>query len=241
VSSSRSGRFWRRRGGRAAGACLTAAVVVLAVVVLAVVVLAVAVPGLRGPAAAAAWFAPPAAPGAGGAGGGGAGAGAGGDPGPRSGPFADAAAVPAPGAAPTRVRIPAIGVDSPLERLRLDAGGALTPPADFAEAGWYADGTVPGDVGPAVIAGHIDSTRGPAVFFRLDRLHAGDLVEVARGGDWLAFRVVAVDRYPKRAFPTAAVYGPTPDPQLRLITCGGAFDRSRRSYVDNTVVFAVGV
>jgi hypothetical protein len=146
---------------------------------------------------------------------------------------------PPAGAPPTRVRIPTIGVDSALEPLRLDASGALAGPKDYAEAGWYADGTVPGDVGPAVIAGHIDSTRGPAVFYRLGQLHPGDLVEVARSGRWLAFRVVAVGRYPKHAFPTAAVYGPTPDPQLRLITCGGAFDRARRSYVDNTVVYAV--
>jgi sortase (surface protein transpeptidase) len=143
------------------------------------------------------------------------------------------------GPAPSRVRIPAIGVDSPLEALHLDTTGALAPPSKYQDAGWYADGTPPGDVGPAVIAGHIDSKTGPAVFYRLDRLRPGDLVEVARGGHWLGFRVVAIDRYPKKAFPTAAVYGPTPDPQLRLITCGGAFDRARKSYVDNTVVYAV--
>jgi LPXTG-site transpeptidase (sortase) family protein len=139
---------------------------------------------------------------------------------------------------PTRLRIPAIGVDSPLELLHLDAQGALRAPS-FPHAGWYADGPAPGDVGPAVIAGHVDSTTGPAVFYRLGQLRPGDPVQVRRGDRWLTFRVVEVRRYPKNAFPTAAVYGPTPDPQLRLITCSGAFDTTRHSYVDNTVVYAV--
>jgi LPXTG-site transpeptidase (sortase) family protein len=143
-----------------------------------------------------------------------------------------------PGDPPTRVRIPAIGVDSPLELLHLDAHGALSTPT-FPHAGWYADGPAPGDIGPAVIAGHVDSTSGPAVFYRLGDLRSGDTVEVQRSGRWLAFRVVDVRRYPKDAFPTAEVYGPTPDPQLRLITCSGDFDPKRHSYVDNTVVYAV--
>jgi LPXTG-site transpeptidase (sortase) family protein len=147
-------------------------------------------------------------------------------------------AVPDDGTVPTRLRIPAIGVDSPLEPLHLDARGALTPPA-FPHAGWYADGPAPGDVGPAVIAGHVDSSTGPAVFYRLGQLHPGDRVQVQRGERWLAFRVVEVRRYPKNRFPTADVYGPTPDPQLRLITCSGTFDTTRHSYVDNTVVYAV--
>jgi LPXTG-site transpeptidase (sortase) family protein len=143
------------------------------------------------------------------------------------------------GEPPTRLRISAIGVDTSLERLGLDARGALRPPSDFGHAGWYADGNRPGDVGPAVIAGHVDSKTGPAVFFRLHELRAGDTVEVAVGERWVKFRVLAVRRYPKNQFPTEDVYAPTPNPQLRLITCGGAFDTSRRSYVDNVVVYAV--
>jgi LPXTG-site transpeptidase (sortase) family protein len=149
---------------------------------------------------------------------------------------------PAPAVAvdpPTRVRIPAIRVDSTLETLGLDASGALEAPKDFARAGWYAGGTVPGDIGPAVIAGHVDSHTGPAVFFRLYQLRRGDAVQVARGDRWVSFRVVGIDRYPKNQFPTVEVYGPTPDAQLRLITCGGSFDTGRRSYVDNVVVYAV--
>jgi hypothetical protein len=142
---------------------------------------------------------------------------------------------------PTRVRIPAIQVDSPLEDLTLDSAGALRAPVDYARAGWYAEGTVPGDVGPAVIAGHVDSRKGPAVFFWLYKLHPDDLIQVQRGDRWVIFRVVATARYPKDRFPTAEVYGPTPDAQLRLITCGGVFNKTRRSYVDNMVVYAVVV
>jgi len=146
---------------------------------------------------------------------------------------------PAGTAPPQRVRIPDIDVDAVLEQLHLLADGSLAAPSSFTEAGWYADGTRPGDTGPAVIAGHIDSTHGPAVFYRLDKLRAGALVEVRQDGHWLTFRVTEVARYPKNAFPTARVYGPTPDPQLRLITCGGVFDSARGSYRDNVVVYAV--
>jgi hypothetical protein len=140
---------------------------------------------------------------------------------------------------PARVRIPALGVDSTLARLSTGAAGALLPPADFAQAGWFTGGPPPGATGPAVIAGHVDSVRGPAVFYRLAQLHSGDDVLVTRtDGTSLRFTVARVARYPKSAFPTAEVYGPTADPELRLITCGGAFDRSRRSYVDDVVVFA---
>jgi hypothetical protein len=142
-------------------------------------------------------------------------------------------------APPVRVRVPAVGVDSELLRLGTDATGALVPPDDFQRAGWFADGTVPGDVGPAVVAGHVDSVDGPAVFSRLDDLVPGDEVLVGReDGTTARFTVTGVGRYPKSDFPTEAVYGPTPRAELRLVTCGGDFDRSRRSYVDNVVVFA---
>ncbi|MCP2322532.1 hypothetical protein HDA40_001039 [Hamadaea flava] len=140
---------------------------------------------------------------------------------------------------PTRLRIAAIGVDSALATLHLDVRGRLTAPSSFGIAGWYAEGTVPGEPGPAVIAGHVDSIHGKAVFYRLDRLRPGDRVEVRRGGSWVSFAVTAVHEYAKSAFPTAEVYGPTPDAQLRLITCGGDFDRAVRSYADNIVVSAV--
>jgi hypothetical protein len=142
-------------------------------------------------------------------------------------------------AEPVRVRVPGIGVDSPLERLGIDGSGALQTPADYGQAGWFTGGPAPGDVGPAVLAGHVDSTAGPAVFWRLRDLVPGDEVLVDRtDGTTARFTVTRVERHPKDAFPTDEVYGPTPDAQLRLITCGGEFDRSARSYRDNVVVFA---
>jgi hypothetical protein len=140
---------------------------------------------------------------------------------------------------PTRVRVSAIGLDSPLETLHLGTNGALQPPKRFERAGWYVDGTAPGDIGPAVIAGHVDSKAGPAVFYRLRELTAGDKIEVVRGGRVLRFTVTRTVWYPKNKFPSAQVYGPTPDRQLRLITCGGVFDHKLRSYKDNLVVYAV--
>jgi sortase (surface protein transpeptidase) len=144
-------------------------------------------------------------------------------------------------AAPARVTIPAIGVDSPLAEIGVDANGALVPPADFSVAGWFAAGPAPGEVGPAVLAGHVDDRSGPAVFFRLEELEPGDQVTVTgTDGTPVTFTVTRVASYPKDAFATAEVYGPTAGPELRLITCGGTFDRSRRSYTDNVVVFAAG-
>jgi sortase (surface protein transpeptidase) len=143
------------------------------------------------------------------------------------------------GVAPVRVGIPAISVQSDLVDLGIDDAGALVPPSDFASAGWFAGGPVPGEVGPAVIAGHVDSRSGPAVFFRLEELVAGDTVTVTRSdGRGVEFRVTRVAQYPKTDFATEEVYGPTTGPELRLITCGGTFDPSRRSYLDNVVVYA---
>jgi sortase (surface protein transpeptidase) len=112
-------------------------------------------------------------------------------------------------------------------------------PADFGLTGWFTGSPAPGATGPAVIVGHIDSRSGPAVFYRLPELRPGDRVVVARAdGTTVRFAVDSVAQYPKRAFPTQAVFGPAPDPLLRLITCGGSFDTSRRSYRDNVVVTA---
>lgn len=157
--------------------------------------------------------------------------------GPASDPFGAATATFT--GAPARLRVAAVGIDAPLEKLQLGAGGALTPPRAYRKAGWYAGGTVPGDVGPAVIAGHVDSKSGPAVFYRLREITVGDRIEVMRGVSAVRFTVVRVAWYPKARFPTGEVYGPTPDRQLRLITCGGVFDHRLRSYRDDLVVYAV--
>lgn len=140
---------------------------------------------------------------------------------------------------PARLSIAAIGVDTELDQIGVDGAGALVPPADFTRAGWFAAGRAPGEVGPAVLAGHVDDHTGPAVFFRLEELVAGDRVAVTGSdGQRVEFTVTRVAAYPKDDFATDEVYGPTTGPELRLITCGGTFDRTRRSYTDNVVVYA---
>jgi hypothetical protein len=142
---------------------------------------------------------------------------------------------------PVSITIPALGVAGPLESLTADPeSGELAAPDDPSRAGWYAAGIVPGDAGPAVVGGHVDSRAGPGVFFGLRELRPGDRIEITRSdGRAVRFTVTAVTAYPKTEFPTAAVYGPAPGPELRLVTCGGQFDRTARSYRDNIVVDAV--
>lgn len=140
---------------------------------------------------------------------------------------------------PVRLRIPAIGVDAPVDPLLVDENGVLPPPDSFEDTGWWKAGPEPGEVGPAVIAGHVDSYQGPAVFFELDELDAGDEIFVDRAdGTTVVFAAQRTERHPKDDFPTDAVYGDTPGPQLRLITCGGAFNETERTYLDNVIVFA---
>jgi hypothetical protein len=158
-------------------------------------------------------------------------------PSPR--PHVRARPAPRP-AKPVKVVIPAIGVRARIVSLGLNPDRTLEVPEDFDDAGWWTGGARPGERGPAVIAGHVDSTSGPAVFFRLGELHPGDAIVVLRRDGTLArFAVQRLERYPKSNFPTARVYSPTRRPTLRLITCGGAFDGSTGHYLDNTVVYAV--
>ncbi len=153
---------------------------------------------------------------------------------------ARAAPAETPVADPARVRIPAIDVDAAVLPLAVDGQGVLPPPPTNADAGWWRAGPEPGEAGPAVIVGHVDGREGPAVFFRLRQLAPGDEIAVDRvDGSTAVFVVERVERHAKDAFPTEAVYGRTPDARLRLVTCGGEFDRSARHYVDNVVVFAV--
>lgn len=141
---------------------------------------------------------------------------------------------------PVTVLIPSIGVDTSLEELKVDGAGVLEPPTRADKAGWFAKGIAPGDAGPAVIAGHVDSKTGPGVFFRLPELRPGAEVLVEReDGSKLTFVVNHTYSTEKAAFPTAAVYAPTPLSELRLVTCGGEFDRVAGSYRDNVIVEAV--
>ena len=147
-------------------------------------------------------------------------------------------AVPGP-APPLRLVIPTIGVVTDLTRLGLEPDGTMAVPDDFHQAGWFARGPAPGQPGPALIAGHVDSRTGPAVFYRLRELRPGHAILLQRAdGTRLKFVVEGARSYPKAAFPTAAVFGPVPSAALRLITCAGDFDRASRSYRDNLVVFA---
>ena len=141
--------------------------------------------------------------------------------------------------APVRILVPAAGVDVPLTGVALDPAGALVPPADPAVAGWYTAGPVPGETGPAVVAGHVDWAGAPAAFAGLADLGPGAEVLIGRAdGSTTRFTVTRVVRRAKTDFPAAEVYAPTSGAELRLITCGGAFDRSRGSYEDNVIVFA---
>ena len=153
-------------------------------------------------------------------------------------------AAPKPVAAPVSLTIPLIGVQTNLMTLGLGRDGELqVPPLSMASvAGWYTGSPRPGSIGSAIIVGHVDTTKGPAVFDRLDTLTRGDKIYVKRtDGTLVEFRVTSVQQYPKDHFPTEAVYGPVPDAELRLITCGGAWDPATHHYVLNIVVYATEV
>ncbi|MFI7616017.1 class F sortase [Nonomuraea terrae] len=140
---------------------------------------------------------------------------------------------------PVRLRIPAIGVSTGVSALRLDAKGQLVAPTSFTRVGWNKSGPEPGEKGVAVIAGHVDSKTGPAVFYRLRELRKGAKIHVDRAdGSTVTFVVGRLARYPKSRIPDKQVYGTAKGAELRLITCGGTFDRSRNSYRDNVIVFA---
>jgi Sortase domain len=146
---------------------------------------------------------------------------------------------PSPVAAPAALTIPEIGVRTRLTTLGLTAQGTVEVPTTTSVAGWYTHSPRPGAVGPAIILGHIDSLQGPGVFFRLPELTPGDPIYIRRSdGSTVEFLVTAVQSYLKARFPTRAVYGPTPDAELRLITCGGAFDATTSHYLSNIVVYA---
>jgi Sortase domain len=156
------------------------------------------------------------------------------------GPTVQTSAVVRARATPTALEIPAIGVNTgELVDLGLTPSGAMEVPDDAATAGWFALGPVPGEVGPAVLAAHVDYKKVPGVFSRLHEVEVGDTAVVRRSdGTPVRFTAYRVERFSKSEFPTADVYGNTASPELRLITCGGAFDEAVGHYRDNVVVFA---
>jgi len=152
---------------------------------------------------------------------------------------AGAAALPAD-VSVSRVEIPSIGVSTTdLEGLSLDNTGELGAPVDYTKAGWYEAGVVPGQVGPAIIAGHVDSAIGPAIFEDLAEVPMGAEIRVTLStGEVLTFRVDSELQSDKATFPTSDVYGNVPTPQLRVITCAGPFDRGTGHYTENLILFA---
>ncbi|MET9470933.1 class F sortase [Streptomyces sp. NPDC002917] len=168
---------------------------------------------------------------------------------------APAAAPPAPSAAPspvptglfmprskpTKLQIPSIAVNAPFTPLSLGAKGQLNapPPNDTNLVGWYKGGVTPGERGSAIVAGHVDTTTGPAVFLQLQFVKQGATVDITRAdGSVATFKVDSVEKFSKANFPDELVYADTPNAQLRLITCGGTYDRKAKDYKDNVVVFA---
>lgn len=140
---------------------------------------------------------------------------------------------------PVRVHVASRGIDAGMIPLGTQGDGTLEVPADPLTAGWWSGGAAPGQLGPSVVVGHVDSRDGPGAFFGLGEVAVGDRVTVERAdGSSVHFRVGRVEVHSKDAFPTAAVYGATDAPTLRLVTCAGRFDPVVRSYDDNVVVFA---
>ena len=139
---------------------------------------------------------------------------------------------------PVSIAIPAVGIDARVVPVGLRADRTMeVPEVDL--AGWYEPGPRPGEAGPAVIVGHVDSRHGPAVFFRLGELRPGNRITVGQqGGAARSFLVERVERSPKEALPVGRIWDRTRRPVLRLITCGGSFDRSTGHYRDNVVVYA---
>lgn len=137
------------------------------------------------------------------------------------------------------MQIPSLDINSTLLKLGRDPDLAIQVPKDYDRAGWYIYGPTPGEVGAAIILGHVDSKAGPAVFYRLGELRPGDRIRVRRADKTTAtFRVDGVRQYAKKRFPSKRVFGSVDYPGLRLITCGGRFDTTARSYDDNIVVYA---
>jgi len=142
---------------------------------------------------------------------------------------------------PMQLSVPSIGLTAPLLGLGMDSRGApeLPPFSQPRTAGWLRDSVTPGEAGTAVLVGHVDTRTGPAVMWNLSAVRPGALVEVSRlDGTTALFTVDRLKAYAKSGFPAALVYGPTPDAELRIITCGGGFDRAHQEYTGNVVLFA---
>jgi hypothetical protein len=144
--------------------------------------------------------------------------------------------------APRKLRIAAIGVSAKVIPLGLLPDHTMRTPRNVAQAGWYRPGPEPGERGAAVVVGHVDSKRGPGVFYKLRRLRRGNIIKIVRaGGSVVRFRVEGLERWPKTQFPTRRVFRRTRLSALRIVTCSGRFDADTGHYADNTIVYAARV
>jgi sortase (surface protein transpeptidase) len=141
---------------------------------------------------------------------------------------------------PVRVRIPSQGIDAQVVPVGITPTGEMEAPAGYAEVGWYRYGARPGEPGRAVLAGHLDSRDGPAVFFQLGSLQPGDTIEVqfGDGGEPRIFRVRELAQYPVDDAPLDDIFGPVDHPELVLITCAGEFEGAELGYSERVIVYA---
>jgi sortase (surface protein transpeptidase) len=151
----------------------------------------------------------------------------------------DARYVIGPSSIPVRLSIPSIGVDAPVELVGKALSGAMAVPRSYSSVGWYKHGAIPGHVGNAVIAGHVDTGFGrPAVFKELGRLSVGDEINIIDAAHATStFVVSAIERYPYDAAPRERIFGTSDQPRLNLITCDGAWDAERKIYSDRLVIY----
>jgi hypothetical protein len=134
--------------------------------------------------------------------------------------------------------VPSLGISAPLTQLGLTASGAVQAPPSFSVPGWYDEGYAPGQLGSAVILGHVDSTSGPGVFYHLLDMKVGQRVNVTLADhQTLTFAVIGLRQYTKNGFPNQLVYGPKTYSALNLVTCGGVFDPTTHHYLSNIVVY----
>lgn len=144
-----------------------------------------------------------------------------------------------PAAEPTNISIENLGISAGFIPLGKNSDQTMEVPNEPHLVGWYRLAPTPGEVGPAVIVGHVDSPLGPAIFWQLNQLAQGDTVIISRqDSSTVTFEVVSVEQYPQDNFPTDKVYGAIDYPGLRLITCGGTYDKNTQRYSHNTVVYA---
>lgn len=147
---------------------------------------------------------------------------------------------PLPKSTPTHISVSSVGIDAPITPVGQDAEGSIEMPPLFDwTTGWYKYSPTPGEVGPSIIVGHVDTYKGISVFWKLRDVKQGDVIEITRAdGSTVKFRVSGLKQFEQANFPTQEVYGNLKYPGLRLITCGGSFNQQTESYTQNTVVYA---